>query len=142
MDFLVNTRAHPLDLVAGRFSGLVPLYVLGLAGPVGPKGTFVPVIIGLVGTAWGFFIHSNLRARLGPLEWLVSTPSFHHWHHTQRGPINRNFAAMIPGLDRLFGTHHNPSDQWPESYGIDEPMPEDVSSQLVHPFAPRQAPPA
>ena len=142
MDFLVNSRAHPLDLVAGRFAGLVPLYVLGLAGPVGEKGTLVPIIIGLVGTAWGFFIHSNLRVRLGPLEWLVSTPSFHHWHHTQHGPIHRNFASMIPGLDRLFGTHHNPAGQWPEAYGIDEPMPEDVPGQLVHPFAPRQMPPA
>ena len=35
VDFLVNTRAHPVDLVFGRFCGLVPIYVLGLGGPVG-----------------------------------------------------------------------------------------------------------
>lgn len=143
MDFLVNTRAHPFDLVAGRLAGLVPLYILGLAGPVGEKGTLVPVLIGLLGTFWGFFIHSNLRVRLGPLEWLVSTPSFHHWHHTQHGPIHRNFAAMLPWLDRLLGTHHNPPGAWPDSYGTDEPMPEDASSQFVHPFTPRPSrPPA
>jgi sterol desaturase/sphingolipid hydroxylase (fatty acid hydroxylase superfamily) len=138
MDFLVNTRAHPLDLVAGRLAGLVPLYLLGLAGPVGAKGTWVPIIIGLFGNFWGFFIHSNLRVRLGPIEWLLSTPSFHHWHHTQRGPINRNFAAMVPGLDRLFGTHHNPPGQWPDSYGIEESMPDDVGGQLLDPFGSRK----
>ena len=38
IDFLVNTRAHPFDMVFGRFCGLVPMYVLGLGGPVGPVG--------------------------------------------------------------------------------------------------------
>ena len=38
VDFLVNTRAHPIDLVFGRFCGLAPIYVFGLGGPIGPGG--------------------------------------------------------------------------------------------------------
>jgi sterol desaturase/sphingolipid hydroxylase (fatty acid hydroxylase superfamily) len=134
LDFLVNTRAHPIDMVFGRFFALVPLYVLGLAGPVGDYGTAVPVAVTLIGTMWGFFIHANLRWRFGPLEYLIATPAFHHWHHTRTGPINRNYSAVMPWLDRLFGTHYLPDNQWPEAYGIKARLPNSLVGQLVYPL--------
>ena len=140
VDFLVNTHAHPLDMVFSRFCGLVPLYVLGLSGPVGSGGSTVAVFTALVGTLWGFFIHANLRWRFGPLEWLVSTPAFHHWHHTRTGPLNRNYASTLPWLDRLFGTHHLP-DAWPDAYGIKAEVPDNLLDQLAYPLAPRPAQP-
>ena len=136
VDFLVNTHAHPVDVVFSRLCGFVPIYVLGLSGPVGPSGSSVAVLTALIGTAWGFFIHANLRWRFGPLEWLVSTPAFHHWHHTRTGPLNRNFASTLPWLDRIFGTHHLP-DAWPDAYGIKAPVPATLTEQLLHPLAPR-----
>jgi sterol desaturase/sphingolipid hydroxylase (fatty acid hydroxylase superfamily) len=139
IDFLVNTRAHPVDLVFGRFCGLVPIYVLGLGGPVGTSGSLVPVIVTLIGTLWGFFIHANLSWRFGPLEWLISTPAFHHWHHTKTGPINRNYASTLPWLDRVFGTHHLP-DALPEAYGIEATLPESLAGQLVYPLVPNAEP--
>jgi hypothetical protein len=41
------------------------------------------------------FIHSDLRWRLGPLEWLIATPGFHHWHHTLSEPLDRNYASIL-----------------------------------------------
>ena len=136
VDFLVSSRAHPIDMVFGRFCGLVPMYVLGLGGPVGPAGSLVPILVGVIGMVWGFFIHANLGWRFGPLEWLVSTPAFHHWHHTLIGPINRNYASMLPWLDRIFGTHHLPG-EWPEAYGIKAKVPDSLAGQLVYPLRPR-----
>ena len=133
MDFLVNTRAHPVDMVFTRLCGLVPLYVVGLGGPMGASGTLLPVIVVLIGTVWGFFIHANLRWRLGPLEWLVATPAFHHWHHTRVAPLDRNFASMLPWVDRLFGTYHLPR-AWPEQYGIEGPMAPTLVGQIVQPL--------
>ena len=100
VDFLVNSRAHPVDLVFGRFCALAPLYALGLGSRSGARGSLVPVLVTLMGLVWGFFIHANLRWRFGPLEWLVTTPAFHHWHHTRTGPINRNYSSTLPWLDR------------------------------------------
>ena len=98
MDFLVNTRAHPVDMVFTRLCGMVPLYILGLGGSGSSAGdSAVPAIVVIVGTVWGFFIHANLSWRFGPLEWLLASPAFHHWHHVQSGPINRNYSAMLPG---------------------------------------------
>ena len=132
MDFLVNTRAHPVDMVFTRLCGLVPLYVLGLAG-TDAGGARVPALVIVVGTFWGFFIHANLRWRLGPLEWLVATPAFHHWHHTRRDHIDRNFASMLPVIDRVFGTHHLPR-EWPDAYGTDTGMAPTLGGQLIQPL--------
>ena len=132
MDFLVNTRAHPVDMVVTRLFGLAPLYALGLAGPTA-GGTATPVLVILIGTVWGFFIHANLRWRFGPLEWLIATPAFHHWHHTRVEHTNRNYAAMLPILDRLFGTLYLPR-QWPSDYGIATPLPATLAGQLIGPL--------
>jgi sterol desaturase/sphingolipid hydroxylase (fatty acid hydroxylase superfamily) len=142
LDFLVSSRAHPVDMVFTRLCGLIPLYVLGLAGPLGSSGSAIAVAVLLVGSMWGFFIHANLRWRFGPLEWLISSPAFHHWHHTLTGPVNHNYAPMLPWLDAVFGTLHLPRGQWPTQYGTDTPVAGSLAAQLVQPFAPPPEAPA
>src|SRR5208283_3792115 len=46
VDFLVSSRAHPIDMVFGRFCSLVPLYLLGLAEPGALADVRVPVLVG------------------------------------------------------------------------------------------------
>ena len=143
MDWLVNTRSHPLDIFFGRMCGLVPLYLTGLAQPMGNKLDTVPLLFALIGSLWGFFVHANLKWRFGPLEWLVATPAFHHWHHTNDGPdlIDKNYASMLPWVDRLFGTHYLPA-RLPEAYGIDAKLPQSLTGQLLYPLDTRTARPA
>ena len=138
VDFLVNTRAHPVDMVFTRLCGLIPLYVLGLAAPMRGTPSMIPLLVLLLGTIWGFFVHANLRWRFGPLEWLIATPAFHHWHHTNDGPvyINKNYAPLLPWIDRAFGTLYLPKDKQPASYGIDQPLPSGLFAQLLQPFIP------
>lgn len=135
LDWLVNTRAHPFDMVFTRFCGLTPVYLLGLAQTA--KGQIDPVVavITIFGTAWTFFIHSNIRCRLGVGEWLVSSPAFHHWHHTKDDHRDRNFAFVFPVIDRLFGTSWLPK-HWPSAYGIEAEMPETLSGQFFDPIDP------
>ena len=133
IDYLVNSRAHPIDMVVTRLFGLVPLYMLGL-GSAGAAGSVLPVIIAVIGTLSAFFVHANVRWRLGPIEALVATPAFHHWHHTRTDHINRNYAATFPWLDRLFGSHYLPA-HWPDAYGVPEALSPTLSGQLLAPFA-------
>lgn len=128
--FLVNTHAHPVDIIVTRMFGLVPLYILGLGG-ASLSGAATPALVIVIGTVWGFFIHSNLRVRLGPLEWLIATPGFHHWHHTSAEPFNRNFAPTLPLMDKLFGTLHLPQ-HWPAGYGLGGPV--SAAPQPPHAF--------
>ncbi len=136
VDWLVSTRAHPVDMVFTRLCGLAPLYALGLANPLGGTASLIPLLVLVVGSAWGFFIHANLRWRFGPLEWLVATPAFHHWHHTNDGPayVNKNYAPMLPWIDRIFGTLYLPKDKRPARYGIEAPIPSNLFGQLSQPF--------
>jgi sterol desaturase/sphingolipid hydroxylase (fatty acid hydroxylase superfamily) len=132
--FLTSSRAHPIDNAFIRLCGLVPACLLGVASPLAPNGSVVPALIVLVATLWGFFIHANLRWRLGPLEWLIATPGFHHWHHVLGGQRDCNYASMLPVIDRLFGTCHLPAHEWPERYGIETTLPESLSGQLLYPL--------
>jgi sterol desaturase/sphingolipid hydroxylase (fatty acid hydroxylase superfamily) len=135
VDFLTNTRAHPVDMVFTKFCGLFPLYAVGLSNPalaLSDSALFV-VLAHFIG-GWGFFIHSNLRWRLGPLEGVLSTPAFHHWHHTRSDHRDRNYASFLPVMDRIFGTYYLPKHDWPAEYGITGPMPHSLSGQLAYPW--------
>lgn len=136
--FLISARAHPLDNVFNRLCGLAPVYILGIATPLTPEGGTVAALLVLLLTMWGFFIHANVRWRLGPLEWLIATPAFHHWHHTLGEQRDRNYAPMLPWIDWIFGTLHLPRKEWPSAYGIEAKLPVSLGGQLVYPF---RAPP-
>ena len=116
IDWLVNSKAHPVDMAFTRLCGLVPMYLLGLAQPAGNSLDPVPVIVTITGTMWGFFIHSNIKWRFGFLEVLLSSPAFHHWHHTNDNPsvINKNFSSMLPWVDKCFGTFYRREGVAPE----------------------------
>jgi lathosterol oxidase len=130
MDWLAGSRLHLVDIVVTRGLSFVPLYVLGFA----PTAVYAYLVfVSFVAV----FIHANVRFDLGPLDWLVATPRFHHWHHAAH-PVDKNFAVHLPWIDQLFGTAYLPDRQWPDVYGIDgQPVPEGYWHQLVWPF--RQA---
>jgi sterol desaturase/sphingolipid hydroxylase (fatty acid hydroxylase superfamily) len=135
LDWLVNTRAHPFDMVFTRLSGLAPVYLLGLAATTGPHIDTGVAIMTIFATIWTFFIHSNVRARLGPLEWVISSPAFHHWHHTNDEHRDRNFAFVFPLIDRVFGTAWLPR-YWPTAYGINAKVPATLAGQFFDPLEP------
>jgi sterol desaturase/sphingolipid hydroxylase (fatty acid hydroxylase superfamily) len=62
VNFLVNTRGHPVDVIFTRLCGLTLLYATGLASPVGPNPALVPMLVLFIGSLWSFFIHANVGA--------------------------------------------------------------------------------
>jgi sterol desaturase/sphingolipid hydroxylase (fatty acid hydroxylase superfamily) len=133
--FLVNTRAHPVDAIFTRLCGLALLYATGLATTIGKDSGVVAGIVLIVGAMWSYFIHANIKVRLGFLEEIISTPAFHHWHHTRDDHKDHNYSSMVPVMDRIFGTRYLPR-HWPEAYGTATPMSGDVLGQILDPFAP------
>lgn len=138
IDYLVSSRAHPVDFIWSRLIMLTPLFALGLVNPMRFGDGVIPAVVLLVGSMWGFFVHANVRWRLGPFEWILATPGFHHWHHSMGLQRNCNYASMLPWLDRLFGSHYLPK-TWPPEYGIPEPTAGSLVGQLIQPFEERRA---
>jgi len=68
-----------------------------------------------------FWIHTEAIDRLGPLEWVMNTPSHHRVHHA-RNPkyLDKNYAGMFIIWDRLFGTFEPEVEQ--PVYGITKPL--------------------
>jgi sterol desaturase/sphingolipid hydroxylase (fatty acid hydroxylase superfamily) len=137
IDWLVNSRAHPVDFIFTRLCGLVPLYALGLGNPVDGNPGAITILVMFLGPIWGFFIHANIKWRFGKLEWLIATPAFHHWHHTNDSlaVINKNYAPMFPWVDRLFGSFHLPRGRQSVRFGTDSSVAPDMVGQLIDPFA-------
>ncbi|CAF4207076.1 unnamed protein product, partial [Adineta steineri] len=52
-----------------------------------------------------FWVHTEIISKLGPLEFILNTPSHHRVHHG-RNPycIDKNYAGVLVIWDRLFGT--------------------------------------
>ena len=134
MDWLAGSRLHLVDVIVTRGLTYVPIFVLGFS----ERALMVYVFIVAVQAT---FIHANVKWAFKPLQRIVVTPAFHHWHHSaEPQSIDKNFAVHTPAWDLLFGTYYLPG-RWPEAYGLahHRDVPARWSSQFVYPF--RKRPP-
>lgn len=72
-------------------------------------------------TLYQFWIHTEKIGRMGPLEYILNTPSHHRVHHG-RNPkyIDKNHAATLIIWDRMFGTFQAEEER--PTYGITKPV--------------------
>lgn len=128
MDWLASSRLHLGEILITRTCVLAPIFVLGFS-PLAIQ--LYVVYIGL----HAIFVHANVRFTFGPLRYLLVTPAFHHWHHSDDARAsNTNFAVHLPLLDRLFGSYFQPR-EWPTSYGIGpERLPDGLFRQFLYPL--------
>jgi alkylglycerol monooxygenase len=70
---------------------------------------------------YGFWVHTRAVGRLGPLEWILNTPSHHRVHHGVNPEyIDRNHAGVLILWDKLFGTFAR--EEADPVYGTVEPL--------------------
>jgi sterol desaturase/sphingolipid hydroxylase (fatty acid hydroxylase superfamily) len=129
MDWLAGSRQHVIEILLTRVLVLAPIFVLGFSKEV------IDAYIIVVGFQ-AVFNHANVSVRLGPLSYLIVTPNFHHWHHSQdQEALDRNYAAHYAFLDHLFGTAVKSDRKWPDHYGVlGDYVPDGFFKQLKFPF--------
>jgi sterol desaturase/sphingolipid hydroxylase (fatty acid hydroxylase superfamily) len=70
-----------------------------------------------ISLVYQFWIHTELIGRLGPLEWVLNTPSHHRVHHGSNPRyLDRNHGGILIVWDRLFGTFEPESE--PVRFGL------------------------
>ncbi|MCU0943631.1 MAG: sterol desaturase family protein, partial [Hydrogenophaga sp.] len=129
MDWMAGSRQHVIETIITRTAVLGPIFLLGFSKEV------IDAYIIVVGFQ-AVFNHANVSVRLGPLRYLIVTPNFHHWHHSQdEEALDKNYAAHYAFLDHLFGTAVNSPRVWPERYGVlGDYVPKGFLKQLAFPF--------
>lgn len=116
MNLSVAARLGWTGLLSGSFLFFAPLCLLGFH----PITVFLMLAANLFYQIW---IHTELIPKLGPLEWVLNTPSHHRVHHA-RNPryLDRNFGGVLIIFDRLFGTLSEELAEDPPDYGLVTPM--------------------
>jgi hypothetical protein len=74
IDYMVSSRAHPVDFVWLRLWMLTPLFALGSVNPMRFSDGAIPALILVVGSLWGFFVHANVRWRQLCLDLPLARP--------------------------------------------------------------------
>ncbi len=71
--------------------------------------------------AYQFWIHNEMIGKLGPLEWILNTPSHHRTHHgSDKKYLDKNFGGILIIWDRLFRTFQK-EEELP-TYGLTTPI--------------------
>lgn len=105
----------------GPLSGAVlfflPLAILGFH----PLAIIAMVVLNLL---YQFFLHTEYAPRLGPLEWVLNTPTHHRVHHAaNQACLNKNFGGVFIVWDRLFGTFAAAPNDEKLRFGLATPLP-------------------
>ena len=83
-----------------------------ISAPMAVLFDLTPVTAGWLGMVlvyWPYFIHANVRLPLRGLTRVVVGPQVHRIHHSlESAHVDRNFAAVVPLWDILFGTFTAP----------------------------------
>jgi len=87
---------------------------------------FHPALIAFqagVSLVYQFWIHTEAIDRLGPLEWILNTPSHHRVHHAiNLKYLDKNYGGILILWDRIFGTFEAEDPNEPCEYGILKPL--------------------
>jgi len=74
---------------------------------------------GALNLIYQFWVHTQHVSRIGPLEYVLVTPSNHRVHHAQNKIyIDRNYGGILCVWDRMFGTFQDELADEPCIYGI------------------------
>ena len=97
-------------LLSGLVFFLAPLVFLGIA----PEAVAILLTLNLF---YQFFLHTELVRSMGPLEFVLNTPSHHRVHHARNDDyLDKNFGGVLIIFDRLFGTFAK--ENAPCTYGV------------------------
>jgi len=107
---------HPLHQVLDMVVGSLPLVIMGMPIPVA-------VLLGFAISITLIVQHSNVDARLGPLQSHFSIGRIHHLHHVNWGTEGDcNFGLLFTCWDKMLGTFHAkpPREITAKDLGVDE----------------------
>ena len=104
----------------GKLTGTLAFFMLAPLLGMPPRIVLMLLSLNLL---YQFWIHATWIPRLGPLEWILNTPSAHRVHHAANLEyLDGNYGGVLIVFDRLFGTYIAERADMPCRYGLVRPM--------------------
>ena len=124
-------RFHPVEKALQYLLDALPFIVLGVR-------TDVLALYFVFYATNGFFQHSNVDARYGVLNYVVSSAELHRWHHSRRiEESNNNYGNNLIVWDLVFGSWFLPRNRHVGDLGLINPdYPLGFFKQLITPLTP------
>jgi len=122
-------RFHPIEKTLQLLLDTLPFIILGV-------GAEVLSLYFIFYAINGFFQHSNIELKLGYLNYIISGPELHRWHHSMVvRESNKNYGNNLIIWDLIFGTWYLPKDTKVDELGLkNRNYPLDFVNQLSSPF--------
>ena len=122
-------RFHPIEKCIQFTVDTLPFILMGVKKEV----LFMYLVFYAIN---GFFQHSNVNMRLGVLNYLISGPELHRWHHsTKIEESNTNYGNNLIVWDLVFGTYFFPRDREVGELGLlNRSYPDSFLAQMKTPF--------
>jgi sterol desaturase/sphingolipid hydroxylase (fatty acid hydroxylase superfamily) len=122
-------RFHPVDKGLQFLLDSLPFIIMGVP----------PAVLSLYFVFYavnGFFQHSNADVKLGWLNYLMSGPELHRWHHSMvKEESNHNYGNHLIIWDVMFGSRYLPSDREVGFLGlVNRRYPDGFLAQMSAPF--------
>lgn len=122
-------RFHPIEKAMQYLFDALPFILLGVTEEV-------LALYFIFYSINGFFQHCNIELRLGWLNYIVSGPELHRWHHSKEiSESNSNYGNNLIVWDIIFGTWFLPEDCHVKTLGLfNRNYPKSFLAQLKTPF--------
>ena len=124
-------RFHPIDKGLQVFLDTFPFLLVG----VGEEVLGLYVVCYAIN---GFFQHCNIDLRFGMLNYVISGPELHRWHHSMiTQESNHNYGNNLIIWDLVFGTWYLPKGRNVQELGLlNRKYPSGFLEQIRAPFSP------
>lgn len=112
INFLAAARQGWTDILTGAWLTWVVLAFVGFT-PTQLAPYFTALMLVQI------FAHNEWTPKLGPLEWVLITPSNHRVHHSlEARHIDRNYGGVLIVWDRMFGTFADEGSKILHAFGV------------------------
>ena len=115
-DYNLGTALRQTSIDFHGFLFLIPFFIAGVPGEV----LVATVSLNLI---YQFWVHTQHVPKLGPIEWIMVTPSNHRVHHARNDQyVDKNYGGVFIIWDRIFGTFQDELAEEPAVYGLRKPL--------------------
>lgn len=121
---LMHVVGHPLNSI------LTLIIIQGSLLLVGARPESIFLFNAVMGLQ-GLVSHFNVEIKSGFLNYILVGTELHRFHHSANIEEAKNFGAVTPIWDIVFGTFYYRPDKSPERLGVESPLQYPTSTQVL-----------